>query len=670
MTKKNGKKRKAAVKKTRLIFLETQKDFTFLFDLMKSDASYFGAQIFFPYPKLKEKLIEDADRAGIDIREQVWQFSTISLEYDNEIYDAARQIATLLTDTVRLNSLRILGSRDALLHSDIHWACIVRFHDHIVWRLRVFFEFQKRFDEYTAGNKIDEISLIPGPGQPAFSVRALIAELTGNTNVSIFADHLNAGQMNVLNAKGRSPEKYLNPRPRRMPTYLQRPGKMPKNSITFVANVLDRQYEATLQPLLPLLLEKSPVTIFSYAMREKPAWLFGGEFDKYFKSGRLAYFDKSRTGNDLPYSKANKRVMAAVMRDFQNQLLTHENEKLNVFAEVLTIFVATFSYVLICYIKDTRNYFTKVADRSSAVVALPGRILESNLLVGISQKLKIPTVEIQSGTLSRTKRFVRPLADEFFAIEPYSARVVVDYFERNKEDVIVTGGIKVEYDLSVARGMTQTEAFASIEQLQGVADKKIIVMATQPIGTEYAGEVMELAIKGCLNNPDICLVIKPHPNETESYMTIYRALAKKYKLKNFIILEDVKVLTAVVAADIVCTYFSTVGLEAFALAKPVICINPFDKPLPFDLVQLGVAQEVKNPEAFAAKIISISQPGGEVQSYDPLLETIRDGKAIERVAGLLSDRSSAYCAWASPMNAAYYRRKIRSAGIRLRGVLS
>jgi len=643
-----------------LIYLERQRDYGFLFKLLKTKA-YKNAHIFFPYPKFREEFINTAKQAGLGLEKQIWAFSTISLEYDDQIYQNARKIAQMFIESVRLNSLRVYGSRHTFFHESVNWASEIRLHDQIVWRIRNFYEFRKRYQEHS----VSTITYIPSFGQPAYTVFDVLKEITTNPNISMFENHLMPNQLKIMREKARNPHKYLRGTSYQLPSYTKPTKNVPHNAITFIANVIDRQYEATLKPLLSELVKRHPIAIFSSVFGDKPEWLLSEEFKPYFESGQLAYFEKKREKIKLPYTDQDQNFMNVVIRDFTKSLSNSDDPDIRIFANTLSSFIASFGYALMCYIRRNTWYFDEVVKRSSTVGVLPGRSLEANLAVGRAQARQIPTIEVQGGIISRTQRYMRPLADEFFALEPYSRQIVEEYFGKDPKSVIVTGGLKVEYDVSNARQLTQSQAREKIPQFKALMHRKILLHASQPVGVEFAKKIAEVAIKAAANNPEIYLVIKPHPNETESYLAEYRRLAKKYKLNDFMILQDANTLTAVVASDIVSTYFSTVGLESFALSKPVICVNPFDKPVPFDLVELGVAQEANNAEAFKEIIQQIINGEGSTQIYDPLLDRLRDGKVVDRVLSLIEERSANYKKLNSPMSVKFYARKLKSVRKRL-----
>ena len=111
------------------------------------------------------------------------------------------------------------------------------------------------------------------------------------------------------------------------------------------------------------------------------------------------------------------------------------------------------------------------------------------------------------------------------------------------------------------------------------------------------------------------------------------------------------------AADVVATYCSAIGMEAFALDRPVLMVDPFDEPAPVDLHELGVAVRVRTPKEIAGLIADeASVPGSilaapaskSILRQRALMREVSDGRAIDRIVeevdkarAIVSDKSPA-----------------------------
>lgn|GEM_PF-3766998 len=646
-----------------IIFLERQADYSFLFDYMKNNDEAANAYIYFPYTNLMSQLILAADKAGLEIEDQLLPYSTISLDYDNEIYKAALRFSEVYIDSIRLNSNRIYGTRDQFVPLSSKRAATIRLHDQVVSRLRFFYELNQHLKKYRPG----KIIYAPSKGQPAQIVKNLLEKICGDCDVTMLTDHLLVPHDIDPLFMSTKASAFCAKRPLRLPSLADNKVRIPRGALSFVVNSIDKQYGHTLKPMLPILLEKeTSCAVFNFMSGHTPDWLESEELKPHLKTRRLVYYQKQPDRPALHYTQKERRLMEASASHFEHVIQSQFEPELKIYASMISAYIAGFGFSLISLIKEYTQFFTPIIKRSSALVLMPGRALEAGIATGIAVERKVPNIEI-IGILSKTNRYVTPIAQEAFCIEPYSASVLTDFLDMPKESVKVTGGVKIEYGLSSARKLSQADARSQIPEFQNILDQKILMLASQPIDISYASQIAEMAILACKTAGDINLVIKLHPNETDTRESVYAALAKKHNFTRLIVLKNTPVMNVVVACDIMSTYFSTVGLEAFALKRPVICLNPFQDTVPFDLVEMGVAAEAKSATELLQKIKDILSNSNDTLAYHPLLEAVRDGKAIERVTDMLASRSQAQRDLVSPLRLTYYKRKARMAKIRLFG---
>jgi len=70
---------------------------------------------------------------------------------------------------------------------------------------------------------------------------------------------------------------------------------------------------------------------------------------------------------------------------------------------------------------------------------------------------------------------------------------------------------------------------------------------------------------------DVFLLIKAHPNETN--LSFYKEIAKKFEVKNYSIQQFFNLYEILYISDVVINAFSTVGIEAMRMKKPVISLD-------------------------------------------------------------------------------------------------
>jgi hypothetical protein len=258
------------------------------------------------------------------------------------------------------------------------------------------------------------------------------------------------------------------------------------------------------------------------------------------------------------------------------------------------------------------------------------------MLVGMAQEAGLPTIEIQSGTISPTPRFVKPSAQDVLCIDPFSHSVYVDYFGLAADSVFLVGSPKIDHDLAPFKGLSRDYARNELASVIGpLTTGTVFTLASQPIGVSSISAVVRVAMEAVAKRPNATLLIKQHRREDESYLAAYESIAREVGLDKLIIAKEVSVQLCVLAADVVMTYYSTVGLEAFSLRRPLICINPFDARPPFSLSDICKAPEVKT----AAELLAYLDGTRPIPTA-PELSVLQDGKAAERCLDHIRNRIS------------------------------
>jgi len=98
------------------------------------------------------------------------------------------------------------------------------------------------------------------------------------------------------------------------------------------------------------------------------------------------------------------------------------------------------------------------------------------------------------------------------------------------------------------------------------------------------------------NCPDAALIIKPHPAHQPGML---ERLIEHYPLPNvFLINKDMLPYHALMAADVVVTKFSTVGIEAMIFGRPVVSVM-LDNEDRWQFVYGDAAEYVKTVNALA-----------------------------------------------------------------------
>lgn len=272
-----------------------------------------------------------------------------------------------------------------------------------------------------------------------------------------------------------------------------------------------------------------------------------------------------------------------------------------------------------------------------AVIVMPGRVLASGVLVAAAQRRGARSFELQVGTISRSRRYPRPSADRLLAVDHASAAIFSRFHGMDEADVAVVGSLVLDRRLAALRGVPQELS----REKAGLGDfartgAPLVLLATQPLALDRAATLLSTVLEGLAAAGVSTLVVKTHPREGDGHEECYRRIAASYPQVAVQVLRGGDTATMLNAATVVLTYFSTTGIEAFALGRPVIAVNPFQERSPFDLGAMGIALRASNAAELAAglgRVLAAADP----QSYarDPRLSLLRDGGSASRVAALI-----------------------------------
>jgi hypothetical protein len=259
-----------------------------------------------------------------------------------------------------------------------------------------------------------------------------------------------------------------------------------------------------------------------------------------------------------------------------------------------------------------------------ALVSLPGRLWFSQFLVGYLKD--VPSIEIQSGTLSKTKRYKTPNSEKILAVDDFSKSVYVDYLGVSSENVDIVGSPRSDVKLSSIRSFTKENSRSYV--FNENSKLKILCLATQPYGLEIMTNMVKIANSFVESQEDWVLLVSMHPNESSIFENSYKFVLNESLLKGRAKISYGNIYHNLNASDHVVTYFSTAGLEAFSLGKLVSTYRPEGtSPVPFDLCELGVAKSFTTTEDLR-KIISADTRETDLTEG---LRRLKDGKSVERI---------------------------------------
>jgi hypothetical protein len=268
-----------------------------------------------------------------------------------------------------------------------------------------------------------------------------------------------------------------------------------------------------------------------------------------------------------------------------------------------------------------------------SVIVSPGRTAEARTAVALAQAAGLPTFDVQGGVIAINGRFFAPRAHTCFCLDPGAARAYAQHFSVPAHRIRVTGSPRLDLRLAPSRGRSRAAARERLAVVTGdPTERPLIYFASQPVDEATALALADLLLDGVarLNRPDVLTLIGLHPNEPPARANLYEQAAAARGLR-IVVAQGLAPHDAIQGADAVLTFFSTVGLEARALGRPVGALNPFATAAPYDLVAAAEAALIRSPDECAAFLTRALAEAGDLAPPEHL-----DGHAAERIVAKIS----------------------------------
>ncbi|MBU0535639.1 MAG: CDP-glycerol glycerophosphotransferase family protein [Nanoarchaeota archaeon] len=231
-----------------------------------------------------------------------------------------------------------------------------------------------------------------------------------------------------------------------------------------------------------------------------------------------------------------------------------------------------------------------------------------------------------SGELSQEKPYC-PIADKTFVYGPYTKEILTVPGNYPEKSIEMTG--QPRYDcLARGKAFDKKKVFS---QYGLDRKKKLVLWTTQMI----AGQE-DMIFSAMKSIKDAQLMVKLHPREIEGVKPYYEK-AKKMGLRIKAV-QQANTFELINACDVMITMFSTTGLEALMMGKPLIVLNVSGRPDHVPFVQEGAALGVYSPDKLKDAIKKLLSDKRFVQEllkkgrdYSYKHAYKMDGKATDRV---------------------------------------
>jgi len=268
-----------------------------------------------------------------------------------------------------------------------------------------------------------------------------------------------------------------------------------------------------------------------------------------------------------------------------------------------------------------------------------------------AKKFEIPTLSLQHGTIYQNVfayyhnledihnkkielRF--PLPDKMFVWSDNAKKALITSAKFPESVPIVTGDPKMDFLEKSIKDFDHSEI---INKNKIPQDKKIILFATENLPNQEERELIADEIFRALSElKEFFLVIKMHPNEYN--VTIYQNAAKKYDFTSYVIFNEMDLYELLYICNVVIISYSTVGLEAMRMGKPVISLNLLSLH-DNSIMKKGIFYEVRKSDELSSMILqTINNKNQEKISMSKIFAEsdlgIIDGQATNRIVEYIS----------------------------------
>ena len=286
--------------------------------------------------------------------------------------------------------------------------------------------------------------------------------------------------------------------------------------------------------------------------------IFNRDLEKIWKKIKQSKeFEKSLTYNEIPLYDILKDDIEFLLKSFK-------------------------SYMSVTFIESAKRILDIV---NPSVILLHDEYGTLQLsIIKEAKKRNIPTVSIQHGANTessisylhlnehiqgKSKNLNFPLPDKICVWSEKSKNILKKYGHFPENIPVVTGDPKIDFLPDV---IEQFDKENICKNLKIPPQKKIVVFATQPYANSQESVLVANSIfKAIKSLDDVFLVIKVHPNEND--LSFYDDIAKKFNVTNYSIHQFYNLYEILFISDVVIVAYSTVGIEAMRMEKPVISIN-------------------------------------------------------------------------------------------------
>lgn len=268
-------------------------------------------------------------------------------------------------------------------------------------------------------------------------------------------------------------------------------------------------------------------------------------------------------------------------------------------------------------------YYYKLHDklfqekRPFAILASPSRTIEARAIIVAAKKHNIRTFDLQGGgAIFKSRRFWKSEADHLLCSDLLSKNILQELYGFEDNHISIVGSPQLDHDIAKYKEMVYRE--------DNIYKKIFLVL--QPLSTEVNLKIVNTCLEAIKGIDNVELTVGFHPRDKD--------IKKKAIIDNAqdeFIVSNKGSLQALTESDICITYYSFMGVEAFALGCKVIALNVLEsKRWPYRLKLLGLADEAYSADELRELILS-----NENSIINKSALVLKDGLSVDRISKVL-----------------------------------
>lgn len=261
-----------------------------------------------------------------------------------------------------------------------------------------------------------------------------------------------------------------------------------------------------------------------------------------------------------------------------------------------------------------------------SLVLSPSRTIEARSATVSAKVNKVKSYELQCGTITSSRRFWKPSANYVLTSDLASKKIYHDFFNLPENKLLLVGSPRLDKNIS---------KYKKIKNEHDLIDHKYkrVFLALQTLPYDI-NEKMINVVLGAVLHSKYKLVVGFHPRDShknkEKLTNLCSLLSNNHNLDIDIARGDS--LQELAKSDVCITYFSFLGIEAYALGCEVIALNITGSEWPYKLSILGIAQEATSLAELKLALQHIDSGESPLIENELLgSEVLRDGKSVSRI---------------------------------------